>query len=152
MGPCRVINVGVVMIAGPFDRFSIAGRHCGGGPMAFDDEFVDVGGVESVEGLEGEVVDDQQVDAQESAHLDVVTVVEAAGAQAFEHPVAAFEVHGVPTSHGDVAQGRSQEGLDSLGRLTYLDDARVCRIACVPRGRTARGTVRRQRRFLGSPT
>ena len=31
--------------------------------MAFDDEFVDVGGVESVEGLEGEVVEDEEVDA-----------------------------------------------------------------------------------------
>ena len=40
--------------------------------MSFDDEVVDVGGVEGVEGLEGEVIQDEEVDAQELAHLGFV--------------------------------------------------------------------------------
>ncbi len=46
----------------------------------FDDELVDVGGVGRVEGLEGEVVDHEEVDPQQLADLGVVAVVEAAGA------------------------------------------------------------------------
>jgi hypothetical protein len=38
-----------------------------------------------------------------------VAVVQAAGAQSFEKPVAAFEVHAVAASHGDVPQGRGEE-------------------------------------------
>jgi hypothetical protein len=41
----------------PFDRFPVGGDDGGGGAVAFDDELVDVGGVERVEGLKGEVVD-----------------------------------------------------------------------------------------------
>ena len=52
----------------------------GGGAVAFDDELVDVGGVERVERLEREVVDDEQVDAEQFADLGVVAVVEPAGA------------------------------------------------------------------------
>jgi hypothetical protein len=94
----------------PVDRLPVRGRHRGCGPMAFDDELVDIS-VERVEGLEGELVDDQQVDAEQLAHLDVVAVVESAGPQAIEEPVAAFEVHAVTAAHGDVAQGCRQEVL-----------------------------------------
>ncbi len=45
--------------------------------MALDDELVDVGRVEGVEGLEGEVVKDQKVDPDELAEFGVVAVVEA---------------------------------------------------------------------------
>ena len=79
--------------------------------MAFDDELVDVGGVERVEGLEGEVVDDEQVDAEQFAHLGVVAVVEPAGAESFEEPVAAFEVDAVAAADGGVAEGGGEEGL-----------------------------------------
>ena len=44
--------------------------------MSFNDEFVDVGGVEWIEGGEGEVVNDQQVHPQQLADLGVVAVVE----------------------------------------------------------------------------
>jgi hypothetical protein len=44
--------------------------------MALDDQFVDVGGVERIEGGEGEVINDEQVDAEQFADLGVVAVVE----------------------------------------------------------------------------
>ena len=42
--------------------------------MPFDDEFIDVGGVERVEGLENEVIEDQEVEADELAELGVVHI------------------------------------------------------------------------------
>jgi hypothetical protein len=60
----------------PLERLMVGGGHRRRGSVVFDNEFVDVGGVEYVEGLEREVVDDEQVDAQQLAHLDVVAVVE----------------------------------------------------------------------------
>ena len=63
--------------------------------MPFHDELIDVRGVGGVEGLQGEVVDDQQVDPQQLADLSVVAVVEAAGPKSSKHPVAALEVHAV---------------------------------------------------------
>ena len=83
----------------------------GGGAVAFDDELVDVGGVERVEGLEREVVDDEQVDAEQLAHLGVVAVVEPAGPEPFEEPVAAFEVDAVAAADGGVAEGGGEERL-----------------------------------------
>jgi len=44
--------------------------------MAFNDDFIDLRRVGGVEGLEAEVVEDQQVDAQQLAHLGVVAAVE----------------------------------------------------------------------------
>ena len=64
-----------------------------------------------VEGLEGEVVDDEQVDAQQFAHLVVVAVVEPAGAESFEEQVAAFEVDGEAAADGGVSEGGGDEGL-----------------------------------------
>jgi hypothetical protein len=60
----------------PLERLMVGGGHRRRGSVVFDNEFVDVGGVANVEGLEREVVDDEQVDAQQLAHLDVVAVVE----------------------------------------------------------------------------
>jgi len=97
--------------AEPLDRFTVRGHDRRGGAVTFDDEFVDVGGVERVECLEREVVDDQQVDAQQFADLDVVTVVESRRAEPFEHPVAAFEVHAVTTADRGVAERGGEERL-----------------------------------------
>jgi hypothetical protein len=79
----------------PLDRFAVRGDNGGGGAVAFDDELVDIGGVERVDRLEREVIDDEQIDAEQLAHLEVVAVVEPAGAESFEEPVTAFEVHAV---------------------------------------------------------
>ena len=59
----RLGEEGVGHQAEPFDRFPVRRCHRGRGAVSFDDELVDVGGVERVEGLQCEVVDDQQVDA-----------------------------------------------------------------------------------------
>jgi len=61
-------------------RFAVGGHDGRRGAVAFDGELVDVGGVECVERLEREVVDDEQIHAQQLAHLGLVAVVEAAGA------------------------------------------------------------------------
>jgi hypothetical protein len=61
---CRLGEEGVGHLAEPFDGLTVRRDDGGGGPMAFDDQFVDVGGVEGIESLQGEVVDDEQVDAQ----------------------------------------------------------------------------------------
>ena len=79
--------------------------------MPFDDELVDVGGVEGVEVLQGEVVDDEQVDPQQLAHLSLVAVVEPAGPQALEEPVATFKVNAVTAPDGGVSEGGGEEGL-----------------------------------------
>ena len=70
--------------AEPLDRGAVRGHDCRGAAVPFDDQFVDVGGVECVHVLEREVVNDEQVDAQQFADLGVVAVVESAGAESFE--------------------------------------------------------------------
>ncbi len=80
---------GVGHLGQPFDGLAVGGDHGGGDAVAFDDELVDVGGVEGVEGLEGEVVEDEQVDAEEFADLGVVAVVEPGGPEPFEQHVGA---------------------------------------------------------------
>ena len=68
---------GVSHLAEPFDGLPVGGDHGGGRSVALDDELVDICGVEVVEGLEGEVIEQEQVDADELAHLGVVAVVQA---------------------------------------------------------------------------
>src|SRR2546421_87991 len=67
---------GVGHLADPLDRLPVRRDDRGRGPVPLDDEFVDVGGVERVEGLEHEVIEDQQVDPDELAELGVVTVIQ----------------------------------------------------------------------------
>ena len=93
----------------PFDGFAVRGNDRRSGAVAFDDELVDIGGVEGVERLEGEVVDDEQIDAEQLAHLGVVAVVESAGAKSFEEAVAAFEVDRVAAADGGVAEGGGEK-------------------------------------------
>jgi hypothetical protein len=47
--------------------FAVGGGDGGGGPVAFDDDLVDVGGVGGVHRLEAEVIQDAQVGAQQFA-------------------------------------------------------------------------------------
>ena len=84
--------------------------------VPLDDELVDVGGVGGVHRLEAEVVEDQQVDAQELADLGVVAVVEPGGPEAFEQLVGALEVHAVAPADGGVAERGGEEGLADADR------------------------------------
>jgi hypothetical protein len=49
--------------------------------VALHDEVVDIRGVQHVEGVQGEVVEDQQVHSQQLAHVGVMGVVEPGGRQ-----------------------------------------------------------------------
>src|SRR5690606_572130 len=69
------------------------------------------GGVDAVHGLQREVIDDEQVGAEQLADLVVVAVVEPAGPEALEETVAAFEVDADPAADGGVAEGGGEEGL-----------------------------------------
>src|SRR6516162_180297 len=61
------------------------GGHYGGGPLvAFDADLVEVGGFGGAEGLEREVVQDQQLHPGQAAHLVVEGVVEAGGFEPLE--------------------------------------------------------------------
>ena len=61
--------------------------------------------------LEAEVVDDQQWDVGEAAHLGVDGVVEPGGFEPFEQLVGAGHVHADAAAHGDVPQCGGQVGL-----------------------------------------
>lgn len=64
----------------PLDGFALGGDDRRGAAVTLDDDLVEVVGVGLVESAECEVVDDQQVDAQQFAELGVVAVVEPGGA------------------------------------------------------------------------
>ena len=67
---------GIGHLGDPLDGLAVRRHQRRGRPVTLDDQFVDVGGVEGVERLKGEVVEDEQVDPHEFAHLGVVGVVE----------------------------------------------------------------------------
>jgi hypothetical protein len=49
-------------------------------PVAFHDEFVEVAGLLEAQWVQGQVVEDQQLDMVQLAHLLLVAVIEARGA------------------------------------------------------------------------
>jgi hypothetical protein len=100
---------GVGHLGEPFDGFTVGGDHGGGGAVAFDDELVDIRGVEGVEGLEGEIIEDEEVDTDEFAELGVVTVIEAGRSEPFEEDVGAFEHDAVTAADRGVAESSSHE-------------------------------------------
>ena len=71
-----------------FDVSTVAFEWC-----RYHAELIDVGRFEHVERLEGEDVDHEQVDADELAHLLVVTGVETRRLQFLVQAVTSFEVH-----------------------------------------------------------
>ena len=69
-------NVSAI-VANPFPgRLTIGGDDGRRSAVPFHDDLVDVGGVGGVEGLEAEVIDDEDLDADQFAQLDVVAAVE----------------------------------------------------------------------------
>ena len=85
--------------------------------MALNHYLVDVRGLHRVHGREGKIVDDQQVEADQLAHLDVVAGVEAGGLEPLEQPVGPLEVHARAAANGDVSAGGCHE------RLAHADGA-----------------------------
>src|SRR6516162_2309979 len=68
----------------PFLGRAVGGDHGGGPLVAFDAQLVEVGGLGGAERLEREVVQDQQLDGGQAAHLVVEGVVEPGGFEPFE--------------------------------------------------------------------
>ena len=95
----------------PLVGVAVGGHERGRLEVAFDDELVEVGGLGGVEGLEREVVDDEQIDADEAAHLDLVGVIEPGGAEPFEQPVGPFGVDLAAAAAGDVPERVGEVGL-----------------------------------------
>jgi phosphotransferase system IIB component len=79
--------------------------------MSLDDQLIDVGRIGAVERLQAEVVEDQQVHAEQLSHLGVVAVVEPGSLQAFEELIGPLEVHAVTTAHGSVPESGGEKGL-----------------------------------------
>ena len=80
-------------------------------PVAFDDQLVDVGGVERVHRLQGEVIKDEQIDAEQLAELGVVAVVEPGSPELLEEDVGPFGDDGVAATDRGVAEGGGHERL-----------------------------------------
>jgi len=108
--------------AEPLDRCPDGGHERRCAAVSFDDQFVDVGGVERIERGECEVVNSQQVDAEELADLGVVAVLESARAELLEESVAAFEVDAEPAPGRGVTERCGEEGLADPDRS---EDQRV---------------------------
>src|SRR6266852_6214032 len=102
---------GSVMSGSPFAGVAVGGDHGGGFAVAFGDYLIKVGGLGGGEGLEREVVDDEQLDGGQAAVFVVQGVVQAGGGEAFEELVGAGHVDGAAAADGDVAQGGGQVGL-----------------------------------------
>jgi hypothetical protein len=70
-----------------------------------DDQLVDIGGVCSIARLHLEIIEDQQIDAQQLSHLGIVAVVEPGGRlETLEELIGTLEVYDVATPDRGVAQ------------------------------------------------
>ncbi len=99
----------------PFAGVAIGRDHGGGFPVSFGDDLVEVGGLGRGQGLEGKIVDDEQLDGGQAPVLVVQGVVQAGGGQAFEELVGAGHGHGAAAADGDVAQGGGQVRFPDAG-------------------------------------
>ena len=84
--------------------------------VAFDAELVEVGGLGGVQGLEREIVQDQQLDAGESADLGFQGVIEPGGLEPLEQLGGGGHEHGAAAADGDVAERAGQMGLADSDR------------------------------------
>ena len=106
--------------------------------MAGYDELVEVGGFGCVQRLQREVVDEQQLDLGEAAHLGLEAVVEAGGLEPLEHCVGAEHEHADPAAHGDVAERGGQvrfadtDGPENHGAVWAVEEPQAGQL--VPQG------------------
>jgi len=85
--------------------------------VAFHDQLVEVVGLLEPERVQREIVEDQQLDAVQLAHLLCVGVVEPGRAEPFEQLVGAFDVHRVAAPDRGVSErvvGGVGEAADEL--------------------------------------
>jgi hypothetical protein len=75
-----------------------------GSVVPFARDVVDVRGLDPIEAVEGEVIEDKEFHPDELAHLGFVAGVEASGLEAHVQAVGSFEVQADPPAAGDVAQ------------------------------------------------
>jgi hypothetical protein len=108
---------------------AVGGDHRGGPAVALDHQLAEVGRIAGIQAPEGEVGDQEQVDAHELAHLGVVAGIKAGGLEPPVQAVGPFEMHREAPSAGDVGQGRGQECLADTDRAedqgigSVLDEA-----------------------------
>src|SRR5579862_3571952 len=95
----------------PLGGVAVAGEDDGGASGPLDEELINVLALLAAHGLEGEVVDDEQVDGAEGGHLGVVRVVESTLSQKRQHLIGAQEVDVVAMTAGEVTESVGDEGL-----------------------------------------
>jgi hypothetical protein len=83
--------------------------------VSFQDELIDIGGLEGVHASEGEVVNDEQLGDEEATEGLVVRVVSAGAKQLFEQIVSTNEQDLETGATGGVAEGTCQESLSDPG-------------------------------------
>ena len=79
--------------------------------MPLQEDVVGVATLLRIHGVEPEVVDEQEIDAEEFPQFGLVALGQAGMLEGFEHPVGADGQHRVPTAAGDVAEGMGRERL-----------------------------------------
>jgi hypothetical protein len=89
--------------------FPVGGDDRGGVLVAFHDQLIEVVGLQRIQRMEGQVVEDEQFDPVEFADLFVVGVVQPGGFESFEQFVGAFGVHAVAAADCGVAQSVGEE-------------------------------------------
>jgi hypothetical protein len=79
--------------------------------MPFDHKLVEVCGFCGIEGLDREIVEEQEIDPDELSHLEVEAGVETSRLQPLQHPVGPLEVDRDPPPAGDVSERSGNEAL-----------------------------------------
>ncbi|HWP65466.1 MAG TPA: hypothetical protein VNO26_06105, partial [Candidatus Limnocylindria bacterium] len=78
--------------------------------MALEEELVDVAALRRVHGVEAEIIEDEEFDADEAAHLLFDGVIEAGVLEGLEEPIGADGAHGGAAGAGEVAERVGEEG------------------------------------------
>ena len=91
------------------------------------EDLVDIAALRRIKGVEPEIVEDEQIDRDEAAHLALDAVVEPRGAQLFEHVLGAHEKDAVAAAASDMSQARSEVSLADADRTEDQDVVVVSR-------------------------
>ena len=100
---------GIIEKAQSFVDGPVAGHDEAGRPMAVEDEFVQVGGLLGGEPVESQVVEDEQIGAQEGPKGAVHGVVHLDLSHGLGEVTGVYETRGVPGADGRIAQSLGDE-------------------------------------------